>query len=341
MRLDEPPGQEGRGLVRDPESLRCLQGLDRDVGEDLREPGEGGFLANDDATGLAHPSGREPSRPGKAGGVGVEFRLRHGVVGLVPVAAFGPAPARLGDPGFEGDDLVSVLLRLRPADHVEHARDVVTVLGLLVLERIFQVIVAIRKAQSGLGRVERILGRVLLVLVHRHEEETRAETASRTSHQHCNVGLGLGVADRGQIVCDRRGVELFDPRFIHERVVERADLARVAVGGGAGLGRILDDRADLFLRLVAERFEHAETGLVRRDCRPRSPCPVGIVEEAVPRVGLPVHAGNVEAPGAVPGRGRGLSRRPIGPWGGEECERRGQRRAHKQVGFQRHSQDHS
>ncbi len=70
-----------------------------------------------------------------------------------------------------------------------------------------------------------------MVLAHPYGEETRAEAAaSCTSHQGCDVGLGLGVADFGQIIRDRCDIALLDPRLIHERVVERADLALVGVG---------------------------------------------------------------------------------------------------------------
>lgn len=71
-------------------------------------------------------------------------------------------------------------------------------------------------------------GWIFLILAHPYGEETRAEAAaSCTSHQGCDVGLGLGVADFGQIIRDRCDIALLDPSLIHERVVERADLALV------------------------------------------------------------------------------------------------------------------
>src|SRR5262245_14447735 len=102
------------------------------------------------------------------------------------------------------------------------------VLLFLVLEGVFQIVVAIRKPQSGLRGVKSVAGWIFLILAHPYGEETRAEaTASRTTHQGCDVGLGFGVADFVEIVRDRRDIPLLDPSLIHERVVERADLALV------------------------------------------------------------------------------------------------------------------
>ncbi len=145
-RVDKPSGQVGRRLVHDAEGLPCLQGIERSLGKDRCEPGEGGQLANDDAASLAHLSGGEIRRPGKSGRLSIELCRRQRIIGLVDIAAFGPAPTCVGDPRFERDDLIGALWRVRPADHVKHAGDVAVILLFLVLESILQIVVAIRKA---------------------------------------------------------------------------------------------------------------------------------------------------------------------------------------------------
>src|SRR5262249_57618102 len=82
-----------------------------------------------------------------------------------------------------------------------------------------------------------------------------------------------------------------------EGVRDGTDLADVGCRGGAGFRRIIDDRLDLLLGLVAERHERAVARLVRRDLRPGIPGPIGIVEETVAGLGLLIDAGQVKAPG--------------------------------------------
>src|SRR5262249_55493965 len=157
---------------------------------------------------------------------------------------------------------------------------------------------AVREAEAGLRRVERVAGRVLLVLEDRQTEEARAEAPVR-AHEGGDVSVAPGGANAGKVLDDRRGVELLDPRLVHERIVERADLAPLGVGHRArratGLGGILDDGTNLVLRLVTQRIEHAEARLVRRDRRARVPGAVGIDVEAVAGPGLRIDARQVEA----------------------------------------------
>ena len=103
-RVDKSFGQVGRRLVHDAEGLPCLQGIERSLGKDRCELGEGGQLANDDAASLAHLSGGEIRRPGKSGCLSVELCRRQRIIGLVDIATFGPTPTRLRDPRFERDD---------------------------------------------------------------------------------------------------------------------------------------------------------------------------------------------------------------------------------------------
>ena len=103
-------------------------------------------MGKDNAASVAYLSGGQKRRPGKSGRISLELRRRLRVISLVDIAAFGPAPARISDPRFERDNFVGALLRVGPADHVEHAGDVAVILLLLVLESILQIVVAIRKA---------------------------------------------------------------------------------------------------------------------------------------------------------------------------------------------------
>jgi len=111
---------------------------------------------------------------------------------------------------------------------------------------------------------------------------------------------GLVLASRilVEIIRDRRDVALLDPGFIHERVIDGADLAQSVAGEAPDFAASLMMAKNLVLGLVTERVERAEARLVRRDHRPGIPRPVGIVEEAVAGLGLRINASQIKAPGA-------------------------------------------
>ena len=191
-----------------------------------------------------------------------------------------------------------------PAHHIEQAGDIVAVLGLLILEGLFQIIVAVRQAEPALGGVQRIAARVLGVLADIDGKQAAAECVFRPPHQGGNVGAGLRGTNLRQVAGDRGGVALRDPRLIHERIVKSTDFAGIGVGGRMRIGRVFDDGAHLFLGLVGERVEHAETGFVGGDYGTGNPGTVGIVEEAVARTGVLVDPGRVEAPMPIDGTRR-------------------------------------
>ena len=68
---------------------------------------------------------------------------------------------------------------------------------------------------------------LVITLAHRDPEQGRTEIPSADAHQGGQVRLGPRGADFCEIACDRGRVELLDASFVHEGVVERADLALV------------------------------------------------------------------------------------------------------------------
>ena len=105
------------------------------------------------------------------------------------------------------------------------------------------------------------------------------------------------VAERGHRVVSgpqRAGAELVDPRGVHERGVEVADLAVVLVlGGSAGRAarrEVLDDLAHLLLGGVGQLHERAPAGPVGGDLHGLQPAAVDVAEQVVLRPDVGVHA---------------------------------------------------
>ncbi len=101
-----------------------------------------------------------------------------------------------------------------------------------------------------------------------------------------------------QFAGHRRGVELVARRGIHRALVEVGDLLVVAAEVRL-LGQVLDQGLQLQFRQVGQLVERSVARLVARDDQVLDRRAIGIFEEVVARLDGGVHAGRVEAPGAV------------------------------------------
>jgi hypothetical protein len=85
----------------------------------------------------------------------------HDVIGLRHVAAVFAGPVRLGDAGFQRQDGVGVGFAVLKARQLMQADDVVAIAVAVFLEAlgVFEIIVAIAKAQAALEQAQRVDGR--------------------------------------------------------------------------------------------------------------------------------------------------------------------------------------
>ncbi len=126
--------------------------------------------------------------------------------------------------------MVSARLGVAPAGELEQRADVIEIFLLLRGELRLQVIVAIRQTQAALDDVERVARRVLEIDIDAEIEETAFEIFVRAAHERSECIARLRRAhgiERGRQWLGPQG---FDARLIHERFVERADLA-FEIGG--------------------------------------------------------------------------------------------------------------
>ena len=259
-------------------------------------------VADDDARLRRHARGGQERRPRQPGKVGRQRGGRFGVVGLVDLPPFDPAPLDRGElrlevvdllrPGGgvgdigEGEELRDIRLILRP--HLGELR----VLGV-------EVIVAVGHPQPALAEIDAEHVGVLQVLPQpdgdRHLDAVAVELAE---HRRQRVPVAQRV-DRRELRHDRIEPLRLDRRGIHEAGVIVADLARLAARRGIGARRRLDQPAGPHLAQVTEDVEHAERRAIVGNDEPVLVRPVGEAAEIVAWRHAAVHAGGVEAEVAV------------------------------------------
>src|SRR5690606_13991888 len=98
-----------------------------------------------------------------------------------------------------------------------------------------------------------------------------------------------------------RGTQCLDRRLVHEPVVQRGYLGRVAASGGVASFVAFHQLAHAFLGQVAQHQERAVAGTIGRDLGRVGPVATDIAEEVRARVDFRIHARGIDSPGAVPG----------------------------------------
>ena len=108
----------------------------------------------------------KPALPVDAGREHGKLRELDLVVGLDRIAILDPRPLRLGQFGFEREDLPRGCGGIGIARHPEHLLDMRDVLRAHVLELVIEVVVAIGQAQPALAQIDDVLAGVPVVLMH-------------------------------------------------------------------------------------------------------------------------------------------------------------------------------
>ncbi len=291
--------------------LQHLQGRLLIDGRDLRD---GGLFTDHDVVHAAQLGGVENLAPWIAGGRAGQLGHRHGIIGLVRIALLDPAPADLGDAGFERDHGLGHALRARPADQLQHLADIGLVLGLLGGELGLQIVVSVRQAQAVLAEIDRITVRILGVRADVDAEQRTLEGPD-LGLQHRQPVSALDRGDGGQVRPQRLVAQGVDATQVHEGVIERTGLdGVVGLRAGGGLGA-LQYGPDVLLGDVGHDVVQAITRLVRGDFQGREEPAVGVGPEVVTRLDAGVLALGVEAPG--PGADHRIGRGGVGDGGGE------------------------
>ena len=262
---------------------------------------DGGLLTDDGVIAFRNVGSRQKRVPVDAGGERLQLRDAHRIVDLVDVAAFRGRPAGLRDAGLEFENRSGALRRFGVADHREHPLDIRTIGIELRFEIRIEIVVAVRQTEAGLSDEERVHGRVRRIGRDTDTEQRDAKRAARLTHVARERVPVADGRDLFEILLERLVVETLDRCFVHEAVIDAAELT---VGG-----RLFDDVANLCLRAVEDVESHASRRLVGRDLRPRFPGAVHELIEVVTRLGVPIHACEIDAPGAKVLRDR---RRPGG-----------------------------
>ena len=317
-------GQIGRHVVQVMHRQEIAPYGNRRRGEQLGEPGERGVLAHDDmAVTLRAFRGKtfggEERAPREARRIGREFGFRHRVVGFVRVSALDRGPMDLRDPGFQSEHRIAALLRILLAGQRQHRHEIFAI-GIARLGEggiVFQVIVAVRHAEAGLGDEHHILVRAFRVGVYEGAEEAVGRNGG-IAHRARDIVRRFQRCEPGEVLLGRREAALFDLRGIHEGVIEIADFLLLI--GELRIGLRFQPGHDVLHAFFAEDLQVLERsggGAVRRDHRVLEPGAVGVVEEVVAGFYGFVHAGQIDAPGAE----GGLCRR-LGVGSGKQARQR-------------------
>src|SRR5205085_5636898 len=120
---------------------------------------------------------------------------------------------------------------------------------------------------------------------------------TRLRHERDELLLVLRRRDMGEIRLERREPARLDPRVVHPRRVEIADLTRDGIIWA--FGGILDDLAQLQLGIVGHVVIISGTDLVGRDRMGPQPGPLGKTEEIVARLYAAIHVAIIDAPRTI------------------------------------------
>ena len=206
----------------------------------------------------------------------------------------------LCDTGFKGHDGSGALDRIVPADHLEHARDIDLIERLLLGPAGFEIVVAVRQADTGLAGRDHVTGRGLLIDRDARPEERDANAALGLTHIDGHGVMGVRGADGGEVWLKRPGVERLEPCLIHIGAVGVGDLLFIGAGDQVGAcQKSVDHHLDPVVRQFPKQVERAVGGAVRRDLQPVQSRTIGMAHEAVARADRGVAAVQVKAPGSV------------------------------------------
>src|SRR5690606_22888699 len=126
-----------------------FQRVQRGLGEDLGDAGEGSVFHQDDGVHVADLGALQEGGPVKAGGQPGQISGRGRVVDLVDLTTLDRGPVLFGDPGFEGQDVGGGLGRVGPAGGGQGAVYIGDI-GLALRREVgLQVVVAVGQAEAA------------------------------------------------------------------------------------------------------------------------------------------------------------------------------------------------
>ena len=221
----------------------------------------------------------------------------HRIVDLVDVSAVGGLPLDLRQSGLERDDAVGCALGIGLAGELFDRYDIVPIGSAmrLHLRIVFEIIFAARHAERRLAGEHRIHVGVLEIGPDAYVDRT---CVARLDEQREELGAGLRAVDLGQVRLQRGSAGRFDRVGVHEAGVEVADLLPKTIAVQI-IAELLDDVADVLLRLVGKRDERTGRRPVGGNLGAVVPSPVDVGPEIVARLDRAVHRGLVIAPVAV------------------------------------------
>jgi len=207
-----------------------------------------------------------------------------------------------------GENVRRPSVRLRPVDQMKQGGGVALVGRSRGRESGLQVVIAVGEAEPCLVEIDRVDLRIPEVRFDVAAEDGAVEIQIVVAHERGDRLARAGRAHPGELGRERGGAELLDPGRVHERLVVGADLP-FEIGrsvGGPGRSRF-HDGVKPGLRRVVHQEPESDAGLVRGDGRPREPAAVDVIEEVIPWPHRRVPPRQVDAPGAILGRMRGLA----------------------------------
>ena len=321
MRVAPGLGQVRRRAIERMEREPVLPRIERLGGHQRREAADRIGLPDDEIL-LAREAGcvEEPV-PVEAGSLAREIGALPRVRALLHVVGLLLRRMCACDRGFEREHARGLRIRVGDAREPEQLRRVRLVLLAQFGEASsFEVEVAVGQAEAALHQVRRVAVGLVQVLrdpqaeqaigvvVGRVEQvDVRAQVRAERTRERGAVGE---CGDRVEFGLQRREAVLLDRGVVHERGVEVADAACVALRIGV-VRCAFDDRARVLLGLLDDHGEAAIARTIGRDLGVVEPGAVRELVEVVAWPRIAPHAGEVDAEAAErgPGRSRRLARR--------------------------------
>ena len=127
---------------------------------------------------------------------------------------------------------------------------------------VLQVVIAIGQPEAALIEIEDVVRRLLRIAIDVADHGVDQIQLEELAEMLRQIGLRLDRVDRRQLAIERREAELLDQRFVHEALVEVADLLRLGSRClRRRLARFLDDGLEVGLGFVEQHVECAVGGL--------------------------------------------------------------------------------